>query len=80
MPDLLTHFTSLDTGSQAMFLFRGPIRVKEGPALQYVCRRGPKAQNQFFVILKKCGVCGRVEELSGLFTIYGFIKTTRNDD
>ena len=39
MPDLLTHLTSPDAGSQAVFLFGRPTRLKEGPALQYVCRR-----------------------------------------
>ena len=29
----------LDAGSQAVFLFRRPTRLKEGPTLQYVCRR-----------------------------------------
>ena len=47
MPDLLTRFASLDAGSQAVFLFRRPTRLIEGPTLQYVCRRvlfvkGPK--------------------------------------
>ena len=36
---LLTHFTSPDMGCQAVFLFRRPTRLKEGPTLQYVCRR-----------------------------------------
>ena len=36
---LLTHFTSPDMDSQAVFLFRRPTRLKEGPTLQYVCRR-----------------------------------------
>ena len=36
---LLTHFTSPDMYSQAVFLFRRPTRLKEGPTLQYVCRR-----------------------------------------
>ena len=39
MPDLLSHFTSLDADSQAVFLFRRPTRLKEGSILQYVCRR-----------------------------------------
>ena len=39
MPDLLTRFTSPNVGSQAVFLFRRPTRLKEGPTLQYVCRR-----------------------------------------
>ena len=39
MPDLLTHLASLDAGSQAVFLSRRHTRIKEGPTLQYVCRR-----------------------------------------
>ena len=43
-----------------VFLFRRPTRLKEGPALQYVCRRVSifkrKAQNLFFAILKKGAV------------------------
>ena len=39
MPDLLTHFTSLDVGSQAVFLFSRPTGLKEAPTLQCVCRR-----------------------------------------
>ena len=40
MPDFLTHsVTSLDAGSQALFLSRGTARLKEGPTLQYICRR-----------------------------------------
>ena len=66
MPDLVTHFISLDAGSQAVFLFKRPRRLKEGPTLQYVCER-PEINSS--VILKKCGGCGRVEELSKLFTV-----------
>ena len=40
MPDLLTHFISLNAASQAVFLFRRPARLKKGPTqLQCVCRR-----------------------------------------
>ena len=40
IPGLLTHFTFLDAGSQAVFLFRRPTRLKEGLTLQScVCRR-----------------------------------------
>ena len=40
MPDLLilTHFTSLEAGSRAVFLFRRPTRLREGLALQYMRR------------------------------------------
>ena len=41
MADLLTHFISLDAGSQAVFLFRRPSRLKKGanPPCQV---KGPK--------------------------------------
>ena len=39
MPDLLTCFTSLDTGFWPVVVFRRLTRLIEGPTLQYVCRR-----------------------------------------
>ena len=71
IPDPLTHFTSLDAGSRAVFRFRRPTSLKEGPNLQYVCRRVYsfkwKAQNWFFVILK-CGGCESKRRVVYAFT------------
>ena len=78
MPDLLTHCISLDAGSQAVFLFRRPTRLKKGPTLQYVCKRVYlfkwKAQNLIHRDVKKRAVAV-VERV-----VYGFATPLRRQE
>ena len=73
MPDLFTHFTSLDAGFQAVFLFRKPTRLEKGqPSNTDVeefifSSERPKINSSWHE--QKCCGCGRVEELSELFTV-----------
>ena len=70
MPDLLTHFISLDAGSQAVFLFRRPTRQQKRPTLQ--CQvKGPKLIHRD---IKKCAMAV-VERV-----VYGFTTPLRRQE
>ena len=92
MPDLLTNFTSLDAGSQAVFLFRRPTRLKEGqPSYAYVEEltlyfqvKGPKL---ILLDIKKSGVAVAVavavvewKSCQSCLRFHYIFKTTRNVD